>query len=103
VTAGEWIDGNRIKVEWHDAGTPTFAQKVDGIQKLNGGVAVLSRQGSQDELGWDQARKEREKAYFDEEARDPQLDQLAGLPPRQQPQANPNDPVDRVNGQPVGA
>ncbi len=76
---GDWIDGNRIKVEWHDAGTPTFAQKVDGVQKLNGGTPVMSRQGSWDELGWDDARKKRERAYFEEEMRDPQLDELAGL------------------------
>jgi len=74
---GEWIDGNRIAVEWHDAGTPTFAQKVDGIQKLNGGKPVLSREGSWDELGWDDPRKDRERDYFEREARDPQLDELA--------------------------
>jgi hypothetical protein len=73
---GEWIDGNRIKVDWHDAGTPTFAQKVDGIQKLNGGTSVLSREGSWDELGWDPKRKDRERLYFEQEARDPQLDDV---------------------------
>lgn len=81
IRTGEWIDGNQIKVEWHDPGTPTFAQKADAIQKLNGGTPTLSRQGSWDEMGWDEARKTREKAYFEEEARDPQLDELAGLNP----------------------
>lgn len=81
IRTGEWIDGNQIKVEWHDPGTPTFAQRADAIQKLNGGTPVLSRQGSWDELGWDEPRKKREKAYFEEEARDPQLDELAGLSP----------------------
>lgn len=73
---GEWIDGNRIKVEWHDAGTPTFPQKVDGVSKLNGGKPVLSREGSWDELGWDPKRKDREREYFEKEARDPQMDDL---------------------------
>jgi hypothetical protein len=73
---GEWIDGNRIKVEWHDAGTPTFAQKVDGVSKLNGGKPVLSREGSWDELGWDPKRKDRERGYFEKEARDPQIDDV---------------------------
>lgn len=73
---GEWIDGNRIKVEWHDAGTPTMAQKVDAIQKLNGGKPVLSVEGSWDELGWDPKRKDRERAYLAEEARDPQIDDV---------------------------
>lgn len=78
---GEWIDGNQIAVEWHDAGTPTGAQRADAITKMNGGTPILSRQGSWDELGWGEARKTREKAYFAEEARDPQLDDLAGLNP----------------------
>jgi hypothetical protein len=100
---GEWIDGNRISVEWHDAGTPTFAQKVDGVQKLNGGTPVMSREGSWDELGWDEARKDRERGYFKDQERDPQLDELAGLRPGQSADPNPGEPADRVNGQPVGA
>lgn len=89
IRTGEWIDGNQIKTQWHDPGTPTFSQRADGVQKLHGGGPILSRQGSWDELGWDDARKEREKAYFEEEARDPQLDELAGLPTRR----NPPDPM----------
>lgn len=73
---GDWIDGNRIKVEWHNAGTPTDAQKADQIQKLNGGNPVLSREGSWDEMGWNEARKERERRYFESEADDPVLARL---------------------------
>lgn len=65
---GEWVDGNRIAVEWHDPGTPTFAQKSDAIQKLAGGVPILSRQGSWDELGWSEERKLREQEYFEQES-----------------------------------
>lgn len=66
---GEWTDGEgRITVEWHDPGTPTFAQKMDAIQKGAGGVPLFSRQGSWDEMGWSEARKQRELQYFAEES-----------------------------------
>lgn len=73
---GSWIDGNRVKVEWHDAGTPTISERADAIQKLAGGIPILSRQGAWDELGWSDARKKREQQYFDAEAADPYLDRL---------------------------
>jgi hypothetical protein len=74
---GEWVSGNRIKTEWHDAGTPTFAQKADALTKLYaGGQGVLSREGVWDELGWSDARKDREREYFRSEAQDPYLARL---------------------------
>ncbi len=66
---GEWPDGNKIHTEWHDAGTPTVAQKADAVTKLAGGKAILSVQGAQDELGWSEAKKKRERAYRQEELR----------------------------------
>lgn len=74
---GDWIEGNRVAVEWHDPGTPTFAQKADAIQKLAGGVPIVSQHGAWDELGWSEARKARETAYFEEESRDPVLEGIA--------------------------
>jgi hypothetical protein len=74
---GKWPDGNRISVDWFDAATPTYASKTDGIQKLTGGAPILSRQGGWDELGWSDARKAREKDYFDQEATDPTLERIA--------------------------
>ncbi|MGN6245122.1 MAG: phage portal protein [Motilibacteraceae bacterium] len=66
---GEWItNGDRIKAEWHDAATPTYAAKVDGIQKLTGGAPILSIEGGWDELGWSETRKQRERDYFQREA-----------------------------------
>lgn len=62
--AGREVDGNRIRVEWHDPGTPTFAQRADALQKLAGGRPLISREGVWDELGWSDARKEQERAYF---------------------------------------
>jgi len=69
--------GDRIKVEWHDAATPTYAAKVDGIQKLTGGKPILSMEGGWDELGWSDARKAREKDYIANEAADPVLERIA--------------------------
>lgn len=67
---GEWIDGSRIKVEWHDPATPTFSAKADALQKLSGGASVISREGVWDELGWSEARKDRERQYFENEQTD---------------------------------
>jgi hypothetical protein len=67
---GEWIDGNRIKVEWNDAATPTYSQKVDGVQKLTG-KPILSVEGGWDELGWSDARKDTERGYLRAEEANP--------------------------------
>jgi hypothetical protein len=70
IRTGEWPLANQIKTEWFDAGTPTFAQKADGVQKLHGGQPIMSREGAWDELGWSDARKERERGYFARESRE---------------------------------
>ena len=64
---GEWVEGNRIKVDWFDPATPTVAQRMDAITKAKSS-GILSREGSWDELGWSEARKERERGYFRDEA-----------------------------------
>lgn len=74
---GIWPTGNRVKVEWHDPGTPTFAQRADAIQKLAGGTPILSREGAWDELGWSEARKERERARFIDQDDSPVLTGLS--------------------------
>jgi len=73
IRTGAWPDANRVAVEWHDPGTPTFAQRADALQKLSGGVPLISRQGAWDELGWSEARKDRERVYFEQESSDPYL------------------------------
>lgn len=84
---GEWPQAaDRIKTEWHDPATPTYAAKVDGIQKLTGGRPILSQQGGWDELGWSEARKEREKAYLADEQDDVLATLAAGF--RQDPDAS---------------
>lgn len=66
---GQWPSSNQIKTEWYDSGTPTFAQKADALTKLYAnGTGVISREGVQDELGWSQAKKDRDKAYRSEES-----------------------------------
>ncbi len=69
---GEWVDGSRIGVEWHDPATPTIAQREDALMKRRS-AGVLSRQGYWDELGWSEQRKAKEQQYLDEEAADPAL------------------------------
>lgn len=73
---GSWPEANRIRVEWHDPATPTFAQRADALQKLAGGVPIISREGAWDELGWSEPRKDRERGYFEREAQDPYLERL---------------------------
>ncbi len=60
---GEWPSGNEIKALWFDPSTPTEAQIADKVTKLHN-EGLLSREGSWDEMGWDEARKDRERAYF---------------------------------------
>lgn len=72
---GQSVDGNRVKVDWHDPATPTVAQRMDAITKAKS-VGILSREGSWDELGWSEARKAKERAYFAAEASDPLVERL---------------------------
>lgn len=66
---GEWVQGNRIRVDWHDPATPTYAQRADAIMKLRSGPnPVISREGVWDELGWSEARKAKERSYLEQEA-----------------------------------
>lgn len=70
VRDGEWLDSARIKADWHDAGTPTLAARTDAAVKLHA-EGIVSREGVWDELGWSEARKDRERRYFEREALDP--------------------------------
>lgn len=73
---GEWPDGSRIAVEWHDPSTPTVAARTDAVVKLVQ-TGIVSRRGAWDELGWSEARKQREQEYLDAQAADPTLDRIA--------------------------
>lgn len=76
---GEWIDGNRVRVDWHDPGTPTVSQREDALAKRRA-AGVLSIEGYWDELGWSEARKAKERDYMQKERdlnRDPTMERVA--------------------------
>lgn len=73
---GEWTEGNRVRVDWFDPATPTVSQREDALAKRRA-AGVLSREGYWDELGWSEARKAKERAYFAAEAADPVLMAIA--------------------------
>ena len=72
---GNVVDGNRVRVDWFDPATPTVSQREDALAKRRAS-GVLSREGYWDELGWSEARKAKERAYFDAENADPTLERL---------------------------
>ena len=67
---GEWVSGNRVRVDWFDPATPTQAQRMDALVKMRS-VQAISREGMWDELGWSEARKAKEREYLTAEALDP--------------------------------
>jgi hypothetical protein len=73
---GESVKGNRVRVDWFDPSTPTVSQREDALAKRRA-AGVLSREGYWDELGWSEARKAKERAYFAAEAADPVLMAIA--------------------------
>lgn len=90
---GLWPMANQIKTEWYDAGTPTFSQKSDALTKLYAnGQGVMARESVQDELGWSQAKKDRDREYRRVEMQDPYLVQIAS-----------KEPVNAANGSGGGA
>jgi hypothetical protein len=76
LATGEWVEGNRVRVDWFDPATPTVSQREDALAKRKA-AGVLSREGYWDELGWSEARKAKERAYFAAEMADPVLMAIA--------------------------
>lgn len=76
----EWVEGNRVRAEFFDPGTPTVSQREDALAKRHA-AGVLSTEGYWDELGWSEARKAKEREYFRnqraEAAADPNLALIA--------------------------
>jgi hypothetical protein len=82
---GTEVTGNRVRVDWFDPATPTVAQRTDALVKMKQ-VGALSREGMWDELGWSEARKAKERAYFEEEGlNDPELAAARALTTSNQP------------------
>jgi hypothetical protein len=67
---GDWVQGGRVRADWFDPATPTVSQREDALAKRRA-AGVLSREGYWDELGWSEARKAKERAYFAAEDLDP--------------------------------
>lgn len=61
---------NSIRVLWQDPATPTLSQIADSATKYRQ-VGALSVEGMWDMLGWDQPRKDQERARLDRESMDP--------------------------------
>jgi hypothetical protein len=75
LATGSEVPGNRVLVDWFDPATPTVSQREDALAKRRA-AGVLSREGYWDELGWSEARKAKERAYFTAEEQDPFLSQI---------------------------
>jgi hypothetical protein len=69
-SSGRVLEGNQVRVDWFDPATPTISQREDALAKRKA-AGVLSREGYWDELGWSEARKAKERAYFEAEQMDP--------------------------------
>ena len=62
-----WDSDGNIAVIFHDPGTPTEAQKADAMQKYTGGKPMLSVRGALNEMGFSQARIDREIQWLQDE------------------------------------
>ena len=69
-STGRVVEGNQVRTDWFDPATPTISQREDALAKRHA-EGVLSREGYWDELGWSEARKAKERAYFAAEVMDP--------------------------------
>lgn len=74
-STGDWVQGNRVRVEWHNPATPTIAQRTDAVVKMRQS-GLISLEGAWDEFGWSEARKAKERAYFEAESSDPTLERI---------------------------
>lgn len=63
---GKWVEGNRVRADYFDPGTPTVAQRADALSKLRA-TGDISREGMWDELQWSEARKAKERQYLEAE------------------------------------
>lgn len=68
---GEWVAGSRIKTDWYNAATPTAAEQYDALTKgYANGQGLISREGAWEEMGWSEARMERERKRFEAQSRE---------------------------------
>lgn len=68
---GDWVEGSRIKAEYHNPATPTQAQTADAYTKLySNGQGPISRESVWDALGWTDGQKDRERERIKDENRE---------------------------------
>lgn len=68
---GDWVEGSRIKAEYHNPATPTQAQTADAYTKLySNGQGPISRETVWDALGWSDGQKKRERGRLRDENRE---------------------------------
>ncbi|MFI5504473.1 phage portal protein [Corynebacterium kutscheri] len=68
VRTGQWPEGAPIQIEWRNPATPTLAEMADAIQKQTGGAATLSVRGAMNQMGFSQARIDKEMSWLEQEA-----------------------------------
>lgn len=84
IRDGSWSDDLvGLETLWHDAGTPTYASKVDAVVKMytatdSAGQSLLPAEMAMEELGWGPARIQRAMRMRREAMRDPYLDVVKG-------------------------
>lgn len=64
IRTRHWDADGQIRIEWHNPGTPTVAQRGDYVSKLSGGLPIMSQRGAMNELGWSQARIDQELKWM---------------------------------------
>lgn len=67
MRGGVWPEDGAIDISWIDPGTPTVAQQADALTKYVQ-TGVMSRRSALEELGWSDARIDREMDRLDKEA-----------------------------------
>ncbi|WP_259484371.1 hypothetical protein [Corynebacterium silvaticum] len=67
IRTREWSADGKIQILWRNPGTPTEAQQAGAMQKLTGGRPTLSVRGAMNEMGWPQARIDREIEWLSQE------------------------------------
>lgn len=69
LRTGQWPDDGAIDISWRDPGTPTHAQLADALVKMVQ-VQIMSRRSALEEMGWSDARINREMERLAEENRE---------------------------------
>lgn len=64
IRTRRWDADGLIRIEWHNPGTPTVAQRADAVSKLSGGLPIMSQRGAMNELGWSQPRIDQELKWM---------------------------------------